>query len=361
MRTLSFMERTPVVRQGGDASTSEIALRSRKVRPVLILVALLVVVPVTLIATIGLPSDNLEPLAVGSVIALVLGWKRTGRGLLRLVADWLPVAAALYAYVVVRGVADQIGVGTNYTWAPRVDRALTGVIPTVWLQSHMYAAGYDHWWNALLTGVYDSHFVMTPLILAWLWGRRPERFYAYRRRLLGLTFVALAFFIVHPTAPPWLAAHHHVIDPAVRRTDRLGTTALHLHRSPHWFDSGARLLDEVAAFPSLHAGLTVLPLICLWQQAKPWARVALVGYPMAMAFTIIATGDHWLVDVLAAWLLAFLVHRAALAYEQWVSRRHIERVVVRHPQTDVPTPTPTPMPAGVRWTLDERRLDRDTP
>jgi len=281
--------------------------------------------------------------------------------LLRLVADWLPVAAALYAYVVVRGVADQIGVGTNYTWAPRVDRALTGVIPTVWLQSHMYAAGYDHWWNALLTGVYDSHFVMTPLILAWLWGRRPERFYAYRRRLLGLTFVALAFFIVHPTAPPWLAAHHHVIDPSVRRTDRLGTTALHLHRSPHWFDSGARLLDEVAAFPSLHAGLTVLPLICLWQQAKPWARVALVGYPMAMAFTIIATGDHWLVDVLAAWLLAFLVHRAALAYEQWVSRRHIERVVVRHPQTDVPTPTPTPMPAGVQWTLDERRLDRDTP
>jgi membrane-associated phospholipid phosphatase len=278
-------------------------------------IMVLLVVAVTMIATIGLPVDHLEPVAASAVVALALGWGLPGRGPLRLVADWVPVALALFAYVMVQGAADGLGVGTNFTLAPRIDRDLTGVVPTVWLQAHMYATGYDHWWNAILTAVYDTHFVVTPLVLAWLWSRAPERFYDFRRRLLGLTFLALAVFIVHPTAPPWLAANHHVIGPIVR-TSRLGTTTLHLHAAPGWVDSGVRAVDQVAAFPSLHAGLALIPLTCLWRGARVWTRVLLVAYPLAMGFTLVATGEHWLSDVLAAWLLAWLVHYASSAFER---------------------------------------------
>ena len=47
-------------------------------------------------------------------------------------------------------------------------------------------------------------------------------------------------------------------------------------------------------------------LICLffWGRARPWLRVLLVGYVVAMASTLVYTGEHFVFDILLGWTYA---------------------------------------------------------
>jgi membrane-associated phospholipid phosphatase len=47
-------------------------------------------------------------------------------------------------------------------------------------------------------------------------------------------------------------------------------------------------------------------LICLffWKGASRRKRVLLVAYPLAMAFTLVYTGEHFVIDIVMGWLYA---------------------------------------------------------
>jgi hypothetical protein len=49
------------------------------------------------------------------------------------------------------------------------------------------------------------HFAVTPLMLAWLWHRRPAAYQPWRRTLSVATVLALAAYWLLPVAPPRLA------------------------------------------------------------------------------------------------------------------------------------------------------------
>jgi membrane-associated phospholipid phosphatase len=56
--------------------------------------------------------------------------------------------------------------------------------------------------------------------------------------------------------------------------------------------------------PSLHAAYALLIALFLWRLvSRPW-RVGLVAYPLAMAFALVYTGEHYVSDVLVGWLYA---------------------------------------------------------
>jgi membrane-associated phospholipid phosphatase len=55
--------------------------------------------------------------------------------------------------------------------------------------------------------------------------------------------------------------------------------------------------------------------ICLffWRGARPWLRALLVGYALAMAFTLVYSGEHYFFDIVTGWLYAVAVILAAPA------------------------------------------------
>jgi membrane-associated phospholipid phosphatase len=76
----------------------------------------------------------------------------------------------------------------------------------------------------------------------------------------------------------------------------------------------------VAAVPSLHAAYPVLVLLFFWGRARPWLRALLVAYPLAMAFTLVYGGEHYVFDVVLGWVYAVAVFAAVNAFERARSR-----------------------------------------
>ena len=58
--------------------------------------------------------------------------------------------------------------------------------------------------------------------------------------------------------------------------------------------------------PSLHAGAALLVALFLWPSVSRVVRAALVAYAVAMALTLVYTGEHYVVDILAGWAVAAL-------------------------------------------------------
>jgi membrane-associated phospholipid phosphatase len=84
------------------------------------------------------------------------------------------------------------------------------------------------------------------------------------------------------------------------------------------FSKGQESVNLVAAVPSLHAGFTALVAMFLWGRVRPGLRPLLALYPLAMALTLIATGEHYLFDVLLGWSYAAGV---MAAWAWWERRR----------------------------------------
>jgi membrane-associated phospholipid phosphatase len=79
--------------------------------------------------------------------------------------------------------------------------------------------------------------------------------------------------------------------------------------------AGYAYANDVAAVPSLHAAISLLVVQCVWPR-RWWLRLLAASYPLAMAFSIVYTAEHYVADVLLGWLYAaasFLAIRWAAA------------------------------------------------
>lgn len=287
-----------------DRSISDPQLRPlrRLIHPAVPVTAVLVAV-VAFWVRLGTPLDRTEIMIFCAALAFALAWRKPHARVLPLIVDWAPLGLILLAYDFGRGAADSLGIGTNYRLAPRIDHWLTGTLPSVWLQSHLYATSDHHWWNVPISILYLSHFFVSFIVLGVLWGRSRHDYHAYLARFLVVTATSLVLFVVHPTAPPWLASDHKVIG-HVARTSILGLAQMHLHVAVYLVHEGAANVNQVAAFPSDHAAYSALPLLFFWSRSPVWGRVLLALYPLAMGFMLVVTGEHWVGDVLAGWIVA---------------------------------------------------------
>jgi hypothetical protein len=265
----------------------------------------------------GLPTDRVVLLGWGlaGLVAhsAVDGWRRV----VRLFAEWLPVAALLLAYDATRGVADTLGMPVHLTEPAAVDRWLGGgVLPTVWLQ-HTFTAD---WWAALAALVYGSHFVVTPLLLCVLWVRNRDLWGRYVRMVLALSAAGLATYVLYPAAPPWLAARHHVI-PRIHRLSGVGWDVLGLPHARALLTDSQGQVNQVAAVPSLHTAFAVLTCLVLLPVARRiWQRVALVAYALLMPLVLVWAGEHYVVDTLLGAAYAAVVVLVA-ARGRWALSR----------------------------------------
>lgn len=150
------------------------------------------------------------------------------------------------------------------------------------------------------------HYLVTPLVLMWLWKRRPDSYPAARTTLAIATLLGLLGFWLFPTAPP-------------RMLPGFVDTLAHYHHWGWWGGDAsaprglAGLTNEFAAMPSLHVGWSAW---CGWQvlrnTARRWLHALAVAYPIFTCAVVVGTANHYVTDAVAG--LAVLVVGAVLAW-----------------------------------------------
>lgn len=298
-----------------------------------------VVVYRTLTAGLAFNREWLLLYIATGLIAASIGQRRK---VFAVVRDWLPFALVLVLYDLSRGAATLVGAPTLWQPQPEADRWLFfGTVPTVWLQEHLKMAD-PPWWEVVISGVYMSFFILPYVVAGVLWLHNRDDWAAFVRRFVALSFAAVVVYVLLPAAPPWAAArctaedvaagpsnphcmfkspagvsdggllgamrtHHDGAQPFVERISTRGWGTLHLQSASALLDSGQASVNLVAAIPSLHAGLTAMVVMFLWRRVKPRWHALLVAYVLTMAFSLVYSAEHYVVDILLGWLLAAVV------------------------------------------------------
>jgi membrane-associated phospholipid phosphatase len=260
---------------------------------------------------LGIPNDTVQ-VFLWLWFATIMWHIEAPRGYhLRFLRDWWLPVVGLVVYFYSRGLTDELGLPVHYTMPIRFDEWLAGgTLPTEWLQRELCGEPCDRdshprWYDVLLTTVYASHFLVGLTLAAVLWIRDRAAWLRWMRRYVTINFGALVVYIVYPMAPPWLASEEGFIgDPLPRLTGRGWDDLGGLGR----FDLVLQGVgNPVAAMPSLHAGIAgLVAMYGIWRLRSP-LRFLLALYPLAMGFALVYYAEHYVVDLLAGWLLAAAV------------------------------------------------------
>jgi membrane-associated phospholipid phosphatase len=283
----------------------------------------------------GLPaaSDRLLVWLIAGLICFSVGdLPRAGRRLLR---EWLPFVAIVLAYNFLRGHADELlphAHAEPQVWFSKLIGG--GTLPVVWLQQHLWHGVDDlRWYDYATWVVYTSHFFVTPVLAAVLWLRSARMFRRYCSMVALLAFSGLVTYVLFPTVPPWLASRDRLIPHTMRLVDPISAHLPVVNFGP-LFQTGRSYADDVAALPSLHAAYALLAALLLAGCARRrLLRAALMLYPLAMAFALVYSGEHYTLDIVLGWVYAYAVYKgggALLARLEDSDKRHA-RDHERHP------------------------------
>ncbi|NMO04777.1 inositol phosphorylceramide synthase [Gordonia sp. TBRC 11910] len=300
--------------------------KSRRWLRALVFVGYLVALGIV-IATKGVPLERLYQAAwlLGGIVAFRID--RPLRSHLRVLVDWIPLIAALVAYDFSRAAATSIGMPLQIETPINIDRALFGgVLPTVWLQQHLLPAdGALPWWSFLTAFIYTTHLVVPWVLAAVLYVYSRGAWRRYMTTVVVLSFLGLLTYVLLPQAPPWYAAEHHAIAQRVGRVAGFGFGLVPIDTSTGWLEANS---NPVAAMPSLHAAFTIVVVVALWPfVTNRVARAVLVLFPVAMAFTLVYGGEHYVIDVLVGWVYAGVAIWLTVAGERMWARWRANRIV----------------------------------
>ncbi len=277
---------------------------------------------IAMVISVGVPTSHdlvFFWFALGIIAFSVTDVKRRTS---RLVIEWSPFIAVLFIYDRLRGYADGLLFHAREVPQIKVEAAIFGKpIPTVWLQAHLWhGAGDLRWWDYLTWFIYLTHFFATLVVAAILWRWAHERFVRFATMVCVLSLAGFATYVLFPAVPPWLAARNGSIGSANR------TIGIVWHHVPiaHFgslFEKGQTYANNVAAMPSLHAGYSLLIVLYLWRLVPRWWRPLLALYPPAMAFSLVYTGEHYVVDCVAGWAYAVATFVAVNLVFEYRARR----------------------------------------
>jgi membrane-associated phospholipid phosphatase len=81
--------------------------------------------------------------------------------------------------------------------------------------------------------------------------------------------------------------------------------------------------NQLAAMPSLHIAWAVWCTAALWiVSRRPWVRALALAYPLMTSFAVLATGNHFVLDIFAGLLLAALAGALVVGLERRGAHRH---------------------------------------
>lgn len=140
------------------------------------------------------------------------------------------------------------------------------------------------------------HFAATIGVLVWVYVKHPLRYRPLRTALYLTTILALMGFWLMPLAPPRFLGEYGFVDTVIK------------HHTWGSLASGdvAEFSNQYAAMPSMHAGWALWCTVAVFFLAERlWVKIAALVYPMLTALVIVATANHFVLDIIGGALALF--------------------------------------------------------
>lgn len=153
-----------------------------------------------------------------------------------------------------------------------------------------------------------SQFAVLGLALLWTYLRHNERFLRFRNTILLANLIGLAGYALMPTAPPRMLPELGFVDTlALFGSVNHSSAAVEAASNPY------------AAMPSLHAADALIVGIAMALIVRrPAFKLLWLAWPAWVAFTVMATANHFWLDIAAGIAVAGV---AAGLLELWERRR----------------------------------------
>ena len=219
--------------------------------------------------------------------------------LIRQLAIWF---GFLFAYRYTRGVADRDAFQAfqNGLRVADFEHRITGL----WeLSLQSFVASSNVLREATSLTYWHSQFTVLGLVLLWVYLRRNDHFVPLRNTILLANVIGLVGFVLMPTAPPRMFPELGFVDTLANFASlNHGSGLIQLASNPY------------AAMPSLHSadslivGLIMASLVTRW-----WAKALWLAWAPWVWFSVMATGNHFWLDIAAGVLVAAV---AALILER---------------------------------------------
>jgi membrane-associated phospholipid phosphatase len=210
-----------------------------------------------------------------------------------------------FVYQAARGLADRDGVATAFANGEHIidfQRSLHSMIELT-LQRTVESSGLLI--QATSISYWLSQFAVVGLALTWVYFRFHDRFYAFRNTLIIGNLIGLVGYVLLPTAPPRMFASAGFIDTlAAHSTVNHSSTFVAFSSNPY------------AAMPSLHAlDALIVSVVMASLVRRRVAKVLWLAWAPWVWFSVMATGNHFWLDVAAGILVAAVA--GAIVYRPW--------------------------------------------
>jgi membrane-associated phospholipid phosphatase len=132
------------------------------------------------------------------------------------------------------------------------------------------------------------------IVLLWVYLRRNEHFTRLRNTLLLANVIGLIGFVVMPTAPPRMF-------PELGFVDTLANFGINHNSAIVRADS-----NPYAAMPSLHSADSLIIGVALFLIVRSRWRFLWLFWPVWVWFSVMATGNHFWLDIVAGIFVALI-------------------------------------------------------
>jgi membrane-associated phospholipid phosphatase len=178
-----------------------------------------------------------------------------------------------------------------------------------WLAAHRTV-------GLIVSDYYDNaHFVITLGLLGLLWWRRADIYRPLRNALVAVNLVGFVVFWLFPVAPPRMLPGF--VD-VVAVTGAIGS----------WHTGSlASHANELAAMPSLHMAWAGWCAVAVWRiTRRPLFRGLAIGHVVLTAAAVLATGNHYVLDLVGGLLALVAAFLLAGSAERALARRRTPRL-----------------------------------
>jgi membrane-associated phospholipid phosphatase len=247
--------------------------------------------------------------AIVVLVALVLAWRRwPASGTVRALRETLPFLACILIYTNLHDTIGFVNPHDVHHWLVALDEQLFGVQPCVWAERFITPLRTE-----VMQFFYLNFFWIGPSTSAILLARR--RWPAFRAATLGVVlcfYIGYALYVIFPAAPPRLVLVYEFTK--------------NLRGYPVGFSNLSAQafsllpVDSRAAFPSLHAAVSTVALVYAWRYLRPWFWI-LVPFVLGLWVSTVYLRHHYVVDLIAGWLLAPLAIWLAPRLDAWWTHR----------------------------------------
>ncbi len=201
-----------------------------------------------------------------------------------------------FMYQIARGAADRgtLEAVQNGLTVIDAERAFNALVE-VDIQRAVVHAG-DLALEAVNLTYWLSQFPVLGLSLLWIYFMRNDAFVTVRNWVFATNLLALVGYVLMPTAPPRMFPEYGFVDTLAQSSAvNHGSGLIELASNPY------------AAMPSVHAADALIIGFAMATLVKSrWAAILWTLWPTWVWFAVMATGNHFWLDIVAGVGVAFV-------------------------------------------------------